>query len=206
MIAVNRRFRVPIPQGLRVGLGLALLALGVAGCAGGGSAPQTFDLSAVSDVRGRGGGRGQIVVAEPLALALFDSERVVVRTGQGGITYLPGVQWADRLPRLVQTRLVQSFENARRLGSVGRPGDRLIAAFQLNTELRAFEIREEGREAYVEVSVKLVNDRTGRIAAGQVFQARAPVGNIDGPNATAALNAAATEVFRSIITWAAGRS
>ena len=91
---------------------LALLAaLPVAAC-GGGPAPSTFDLTAPRQgLRLTGSSRSVIVVAEPTAVFALDSERIVIRTSGGELTYLPRAQWSDRLPRLVQTRLIQTFEN-----------------------------------------------------------------------------------------------
>lgn len=183
------------------GIGVAMFAL--AACSGGGNAPQTFDLVAPRGA-GLGIGGGTIVVAEPLAITVYDSERMVVRTRENGVSYLPGAQWADRLPRLVQARLIQTFENGMRGARVGRPGDRLVAAYQLNTELRRFDILEDGRVADVTISAKLVDDRSGRIIRAQVFSAQAPAAAISGPEAATALDQAAGQVFQAIARWASG--
>jgi cholesterol transport system auxiliary component len=124
---------------LRQGLMLAGLALVLAGC-GGGAPAETFDLSAAREIR-RGAVSGQLVVAEPTGLQFYDSDRIVVRDG-AAITYLKGAQWSDRLPKLVQARLVQSFENVMRVGAVGRTGERIAADRQINIEIRAFEIEK----------------------------------------------------------------
>ena len=184
----------------------AALALALALSACGGAAPGiTYDLTAPSeDLRG-GAGRGVLVVAEPIALAALDSNRLLAISGDGSLAYLPEVQWADRLPRLFQTRLIQAFENGRRLRAVGRPGDRLLPAAQLNTELRTFAIDTRSGEAVVEVSVKIVQDRSGRILAGEIFRARVPGGGTAGGSAAGALDLASQEVIRAIVRWVSAR-
>ncbi len=167
--------------------------------------PATYDLGAASDLKAAAG-RGTLVVAEPVAVSFVDSERIPIRTGDNGVAYLPGVQWPDRLPKLFQARLIQSFENARRAGSVGRPGDRLMAANQLNTDIRTFEIREASGEAVVEVTVRIVNDRSGRIVAARTFGARAPAGGFGGPDAARALDQASRRVLADIVQWTSGRA
>lgn len=184
---------------LSVVLGAALL---VAACSSG-APPATFDLTAPRDGLAAGRGRGLLVVAEPQALAAIDSNRIIVMTG-GGIAYLPDAQWSDRLPRLIQTRLIQTFENGRRIQAVGRPGDRLVPAAQLNSEIRTFGIDERTGEAVVELSVKIVNDRTGRILAGEVFSSRVPSAS-GGPAATAALDAATQNLLRDVVRWVSAR-
>lgn len=185
----------------RRGLLAGLAALGVAGC-GGGPAPVTYDLTAVRAGLRRSSGGSSIIVAEPTAIFALDSERVVVRSAAGEITYLPRSQWSDRLPRLFQARLIQSFENAGR-AAVGRPTDRLIGTAQLVADIRNFEVREATRDAFVEVAAKLVTSGSGRVSNARVFAASAPVSAIDGQGATQALDQAMASVITQIVGWAA---
>ncbi len=181
------------------------LVISLAACSGG-PAPQTYDLSPLNGtVAGRSAGSGQIVIYEPNVIALYDSERIVIRGASQGFTYLPGAQWADRLPKLVQSRLIQSFENSSRYKSVGRPGDHISASALLTTDIRAFQIDEQTREAVVEISAKLVGQGSGRIETGQVFIARAPVGTIDGAGASGALDVALRQVLSQIVSWSSRR-
>jgi cholesterol transport system auxiliary component len=60
-------------------------------------------------------------------------------------------------------------------------------------------------EAVVEISVKLVEEGAGRIAAAKIFIARAPGAADDGPSAAAALDAALGDVMGQIVMWTAGR-
>ena len=181
------------------------MVCGLAACSGGGAPSATFDLSALPAGGGLRGSNKQLVVAEPVAAQALDSERLVVRPQVGEIAYLSGAQWADRLPRLVQTRLIQSFENTRAVKLVGRPGDRLAADRTLESEIRAFEIDVKAGQAIVEITAKLLDDRSGRIVASEVFAARLPTGGTGGPAASAALDAALGQVMRAIAVWTAAR-
>lgn len=175
-------------------------ALLVAGCA---SSPLiTYDLSAPrAGVGGRAGG-AQMVVAVPTATSPLDSDRIVVRSPTEGVTLLKGAQWSDQLPQLVQSRLIQTFENGKLLRAVGRPGDRIAADYTLVSEIRRFEIDVATGEAVVEISAKLVGDRSGRIAAGRIFSARTAGSASDGAAATLALDEAMGKVLREIVAWA----
>ena len=181
-------------------LRMAAFGLLLAGCASS-AAPTTFDLIAPRDANASGRGRGLLVVAEPQALQAFDSARIVITTREGSIAYLPDAQWADRLPKLFQVRLIQTFENGSRIKAIGRPGDRLIPAAQLNSEIRQFGLDERTGEAVVEVSVKIVNDRSGRILAGKIFTQRVAGQGVTGPGATAALDVANQALLRDIVHW-----
>ncbi|MBY0612196.1 MAG: ABC-type transport auxiliary lipoprotein family protein [Beijerinckiaceae bacterium] len=185
--------------------GLFITAAGLAVSACGTPPSPTFDLSAARDIppRKRGGLSGQLIVYEPVTLAVYDSDRLVVKGRTQGLTYLPGAQWADRLPRLVQTRMIQSFENANRFKSVGRPGDQISATMVLNTEIRAFQIEEETREALVEISAKVIGQGSGQIQRAQLFTVRIPVTSIDAGGATTALDEALRQALAQIVGWTA---
>lgn len=178
----------------------------LAGCASP-NAPRAFDIAAASSFPARAGAvRGQLLVAEPKAIASLDTDRIAVRGPGGAYSYLADGAWADRLPKLLQARIIQSFENANRLRSVGRPGDRLASDWQLLADIRSFEVAAaSSAEVVVELSVKLVNDRTGRILAGRVFSARAPAGGTDAVNAARAFNEAVDGVLREIVVWSTGQ-
>jgi cholesterol transport system auxiliary component len=178
------------------------LSLPLAGCIGTASAPPAFDLSAAKEgLTGRPGTGGQLVVDEPSAIAIYDSERIVAKAIAQGMTYLPDAQWADRLPRLVQSRMVQTFENSNRFTSVGRPAEDIAPDLKLVSEIRAFEAVEESRLAIVEISAKLIGGNNGRILRGKLFGAETPLASIDGPGASAALNESLRLVLVDLVTW-----
>lgn len=181
------------------------MALTVSVGACGSASVATFDLTAPTQFpRAAGQPRGQLLVGEPASLAVLESEKIVVRPAQGAVTHLGNAQWSDRLPKLLQARIVQAFENAHRLRSVGRPGDRISGDYQLVTDLRAFQIVfVDGKAmADVEISAKVVSDRTGRIVSGRVFKARVPADQAEGPGAAQALDAAFGHVAVDIVLWA----
>jgi cholesterol transport system auxiliary component len=169
------------------------------------SAPTTYDLSAVREVSGLNRlspGGGQLLVSEPATVQVLDSDRIIVKDDAGAISFIGGGQWADRLPRLLQTRLIQTFENVGRRAAVGRPGDRIVGDYQLNTDIRAFQIMSGSGEAVVELSVKLINDKNGRVTAARIFTSRVPASAGDVGAAAAALDKAMMNALVDIVRWA----
>jgi cholesterol transport system auxiliary component len=140
-------------------------------------------------------------VAEPVAVQALEADRILVKDSSGAISFVGGAQWADRLPRLIQARLIQTFENASRIKAVSRPTDRITPDYQLTSEIRAFQIDAARNQALVEMSVKLVNDRSGRIATARVFSARSAVQTINAENAAKALDRALSSVLLQIVRW-----
>jgi cholesterol transport system auxiliary component len=178
---------------------LLAVCLPLAAC-GGGPTPTTYDLSAPRDF-GRTGGGPPMVVAEPTTVQTLDSDRVIVKDSSGALSFLGGAQWADQVPKLVQTRLVQTFENGGRLASVSRPGERIVPDLQLNTDIRSFNIDAASGSAVVEITAKLVGDKTGRIQRARLFSARVPAGAVDGGAAAQALDKALSQVLIQIVRW-----
>lgn len=176
-------------------------ALLLAGC-GGGAAPTTYDLSAPRDFGRIGGGGGVLIVAQPTTVQALDSDRLIVKDSSGALSFLGGAQWADRVPNLVQARLIQTFENGSRIAAVGRPGERIVPDLQLNIDIRSFNIDAASGQAVVEITAKLVGDRTGKIQRGRVFWARVPASAVDGAAAAQALDQALSQVLIQIARWA----
>ncbi len=180
------------------------LVLLIGGCSSG--APlATYDLTAINGLRKSGAVRGQIIVTEPVASAALETDRVLVRPQPESLAYLTGAKWSARLPALVQTRLIQSFENSRSLKAVGRPGDHLTADFDLTSEIRNFEIDVQGNQAVVEIAAKLVQDANGRVVTAKIFTARVPANANDGAEAVHALDTALGQVMGEIVVWATRR-
>ncbi|PZU91789.1 MAG: ABC transporter [Chelatococcus sp.] len=175
-------------------------ALLMAGCSG--PTPTTYDLTAPSGFGKVGGPHSAMVVAQPTTVQAIDSDRVIVKDSTGALSFVGGAQWADRVPALVQTRLVQTFENAGRIAWIARPGDRITPDVQLNTDIRAFNIDTASGTAVVEITAKIVGDRTGEIRRARVFTARVPASASDGAAAAQALDQALSQVLIDIVRWA----
>ncbi|UUP15567.1 ABC-type transport auxiliary lipoprotein family protein [Nitratireductor thuwali] len=194
---------------LRIACGLALAA-SLSGCAaipGFGPPPvDAYELSSPRVESGRRLARVQILIAEPDALKVFDGENIVVRTRDGAVQLLGGARWADNLPNIVQAKLSAAFQSTDALGGVGKPGDGLAIDYQIIPEIRAFEIRADGGEAaFVELYVRVLNDRTGVVRASQTFVASAPVSGSGNNAYFRALDAAFQVAAAEIVSWSLDR-
>lgn len=186
---------LPRPTSCLVLAGVTLVVLSA--CAGPPRA--TYDLAAVADGLPARAPRGQLAVFEPVAIEPVLTDRIVVRSNETLAT-LGGAQWVDRLPVLVQTRLVQSFENARILRGVGRSG--IVADYTLHTEIRRFELDSGKGEVVAEIFARL-SGASGQAVAGRLFSARIPVQGDDPATVAAALDASLKQVMREIVVWTA---
>ena len=182
-----------------IAAGLLASALALASCAS--APPETFDLTpAAAPIAARL--RAPLAIREPVAALDLDSQRILVRTGPDTVAYLAGAQWADRLPALVQSKLLQTFQNARQLRFIGRSGSGFAADYVMELDIRAFELDVKKSQANIDIAVKIVSASSGRVAAAQIFTASAPAAGTGGAEAATALNAALGSVMRQIAAFA----
>ncbi|MBV8425629.1 MAG: membrane integrity-associated transporter subunit PqiC [Hyphomicrobiales bacterium] len=179
---------------------LTTVSLVLSGC-GGGPPPVTFDL-AQPETGGRKAlhPKRQFVVTDPVAVQPLDSDRVLVRRPDGSLATLAHAQWSDRLPRLVQARIVQAFENAGAVGRVGIAGGAITPDVTLDVEIRVFELDAGVGQGKIELAVKLIDAVTGRTIAARVFQADM-AGDTEGPSAAGTLDRALGQILGEIIRW-----
>ncbi len=192
--------------GVRPLLALGLLAAGLSGCALR-PAPDTFDLSAqpVVTFESQKALRSQLLVPTPSAIQVLNNRGIVVRLGGAELRYLAGAQWSDQLPVVIQAQLVAGLENTGLFAGVGMPGQGLAIDYQVVVEVREFAINAAGPgSANVELSVKLLDDRTGVVRAQRLFKASVPVSAAASSNVlVAALDDAFSKVQSEIVSWIA---
>lgn len=191
-------------KALRLGVAFAA-AFGLSACASiiPKSPDNIYDLAAPESIGPTSGTRLQILVPEPNALKSLDTERIAARPSGIEYAYLPKAVWTDRLPKLLQSRLMETLQNTGRVKAVGVPGQGLLIDYQIVMDIRSFEIA--GNEAVVSFNVNLMNDRNGRVRATRIIDARAPVSGSTNDDYVEALNAAMNAAFSEIATWVLAR-
>jgi phospholipid/cholesterol/gamma-HCH transport system substrate-binding protein len=141
----------------------------------------------------------QLVVLDPTALAALDTERVQSASANGAFANLPDAQWSDALPKLVQTKILRSVEDAGRFSGVSRPLEGLAADLQLVLDIRKFQLAANGT-ADVEFGCKIVAGN-GRIIATRVFRAAVAAEAASAPAAVAALDRAFGQAGSDLVAW-----
>ncbi len=184
------------------------LLLMPAGCVGllAGPAPQLYRVAAVAAFPpGLPHVGAQVLVALPQAPEGLDTRRIALSRSPLSLDYFADAEWTDRLSGLVQTALVESFENSRAIPAVGRDTAGLRADFVLRSQIRHFEAEYgagNGPPTIVAAMlVKLVRVPAGAIVATAAFTARQPAAANTMPAIIAAFNAALGRVVRSIVVW-----
>jgi len=144
---------------------------------------------------------GLVFVPEPTALVVFDTQKILIRRAAEGTLPLGNAQWSDSLPKLLQAKVIQAFENAGYEGAISRPLDGVTPDYQLLLDIRGFEVWAEATpKARVELSAKILAEG-GRIAGSQTFRATAPAGANHAAGAVKGLSEAFGEVVTKMLPW-----
>jgi cholesterol transport system auxiliary component len=187
----------------------SVLILTLAGCSGllgGGGPAHLYRLTPKStyppDLPHRS---VQLLVDEPLAPAGLDKSRIALSRSPVSIDYFADSEWTDRAPLLVQTAILQSFENTRAITAIDRESVGLRADFILKTELRHFEAvydsSEGPPEIWVAVNVRLVNPSSREVVAQTSFERRRRASANDVPSVVSAFDEALGGVMKDIVVW-----
>ncbi|WP_259345154.1 ABC-type transport auxiliary lipoprotein family protein [Candidatus Liberibacter sp.] len=143
----------------------------------------------------------QLFISEPVALKALDSENIVVRYSPTEIQYLINSQWSDKLPRMVQSKLIASFENDGRLLAISKPSQGMIADYQISSTIRSFEIDLLRNKAVIDISVKLIGFRNGIVKAQKIFHIEEQLEKDNKMYFIKSLNLGFARISSEIIKW-----
>ncbi|HYM31182.1 MAG TPA: ABC-type transport auxiliary lipoprotein family protein [Candidatus Cybelea sp.] len=202
--------RTPTQRGIdRRSLFLSLTGLALSGCAnlpGLGPAPNVYELAPKTtfnlDLKPV---TWQLEVDEPLADGGLDTNRIALKTTPFELKYFADSRWIERAPKMVQTLLVESFENTGRIVGVGRQSVGLRADYTLKSELRQFQaefIKDSKLPTIrVRLNVKLVKEPRDEIIAFQNFEYTLVSEHDDIQTVVATFNETINKVLRQVVEW-----
>lgn len=188
----------------------SVLVLALAGCSGlfGGGAPaRLYRVTPKSSYPPALPRRSmQLLIDVPLAPAGLDTARIALTRSAVSIDYFADSEWTDRAPLLVQTALVQSFENSKAITAIDRDSAGLRADFVLKPEIRHFEAVYDSPngppEVWVAINVRLVNPADREVVAQTSFENRRRASANDMPSIIWAFDETLGAVMKDIVVWA----
>lgn len=147
----------------------------------------------------------QLVIEELVAAGGLDTARIATRRSPTEINYFANARWTERAPKMVQTLLVESFENSERIVAVGRQAIGLRSDFNLKAELREFQAEYfDGATiptVRVTVNAKLVTQPRQEIVASKTFESTRQAGEDSMTAIVRAFDEALGKVMKDIVQW-----
>ena len=144
--------------------------------------------------------KGQLAIPEPTAVAMLETQRMLfspMKDYPGFADFL----WADSIPKLLQARLIESFENYDIAHAPLRTPDIGQVDFQLLIDVRRFRIAtDQDPAAEIGWSARIV-DKDGKVIASRLFEERQKFDKIEPAAAVAAFNDAFGRLAKDLIDW-----
>lgn len=146
----------------------------------------------------------QLAVEVPVTAANLNTGRIAINMTPTSSDYYAKTAWTDRAPLMVQTRIVDSFENSHRIIAVARESIGLRANYVLLPDLRNFEAMYfyGGTPiAHVRIVVKLVRMPDRQIIGEATFERCVRARSDKIPKVVEAFDQALGSVIKQLVTW-----
>lgn len=146
----------------------------------------------------------QLVVETPTAAAYINTSRIALAMTPTSADYYARAAWTDRAPLMVQTLMVESLENSRRIVGVGRDPLAVRPTYVLQSELREFQAEYfHGKPPLVHVRIvaRLVRQSDRQIVASRGFERCVRAGSDQVPVVVQAFDEALGGVLKGLVAW-----
>lgn len=184
---------------------LMLLPLILAGCLLGGQGSSisllapTLSLTHDSDAEPVD---WSVQVQRPVADAMRDSDRLLVRRSASRLQVYTTAVWLDSVPDMLQSLLVQSLSDSERFDGVARTGG-IRTRYSLALEVRHFEAVDEDGQMSIDIvlGANLVHQRSARSVANRTFRAGGPIPSNNLDDIVHGFEQALEAVVPELIDW-----
>lgn len=158
----------------------------------------------------------QLLVDTPVAPASLNTSRIALQDSPIDLRYFIRAHWSDVAPKMVQTLLVESFENSGGIVGVGRDAIGLRSDFILKTDMREFQaeyaeslgeqngVMSESAAAptvRVRLNAKLVRMPDRVIVSTQTFERSIPATRNTMESIVGAFDEALGKVLKQVVLW-----
>ncbi len=147
----------------------------------------------------------QLTVDVPIAEASLNTARIALKRTPVSVEYYERANWIDSAPIMVQTLLVESFENSKRIMGVGRQSIGIRSDYTLITDLREFHAeyyRAGIPEARVRLNAKLVRMPERVIVGVTTVEKLQEAAGTDIESVVEAFDTALGKTMKRIVEWA----
>ena len=143
---------------------------------------------------------GHLAIPEPTAVAMLQTQRMLFFPAREVPAFADFV-WADSIPKLLQARLIEGFENFDLDHAPLRTPDIGQADFQLLIDVRRFRIAADTEPAAeIGLSGRIV-DKDGKVIASRLFEVSQKFDRLEPAAAVAAFDDAFGRIAKEMIVW-----
>ena len=146
----------------------------------------------------------QLLLEPPLTNASIDTTRIGLQRSATSVQFYARASWSDRAPQMVQTLMIESFENSGRIIAVGRDSIALRADYILKSDLREFQAEYMGApnpRVHITVIARLVKMPRRAIIGSEKFEAVVEARTDTMEAIIAAFDQALGKVLKRLVEW-----
>jgi phospholipid/cholesterol/gamma-HCH transport system substrate-binding protein len=144
--------------------------------------------------------KGQLAIPEPTAVVMLETQRILFSPARDYPGFA-GAQWADSIPKLLQARLIESFENYDIGHAPLRSTDGVQVDDQLVIDVRRFQVTTDSEPAAdIALSARIL-DKDGKVVASRLFQQSRKLDKVEPAAAVAAFSDAFGRIAKDVIAW-----
>lgn len=147
-------------------------------------------------------------ITRPASVGHLAGRRIAVLPPDGRLSVYQGASWNDPAPLLVRNRLLDVFQADTRLTALSSDDRILQADFEIDSDLRAFQVEYHDNgtpHAVLRLDVRLVRTDTGRIVASRRFDLQQPLAGTSVEQAVQALGQTSDALALAVRDWANGQ-
>jgi phospholipid/cholesterol/gamma-HCH transport system substrate-binding protein len=144
--------------------------------------------------------KSKLVIPEPTAVIKLDTQRFLFSPAKEYPGFAEAI-WADSIPKLLQAKLLESFENYDIAHAPLRSMDGVQGDYQLLIDIRRFQIATDPEPAAdIGLSARILT-KDGKVVAARLFQDTQRLDKIEPAAASAAFNDAFGRIAKDMIAW-----
>ncbi len=146
----------------------------------------------------------QLLLEQPLTNASIDTTRIGLQRSSTSVEFYARASWSDRAPQMIQTLMIESFENSERIIAVGRDSVALRADYILKTDLREFQAKYMGGpnpRVHVSMIARLVKMPRRAIIGAEKFEAEVEAEADTMKAIIEAFDYALGKVLKRLVEW-----
>lgn len=168
---------------------------------------QAFELRPVAQqVRAARRLPTHLTVELPTTSGALMNDRVLIRPNTVEAGYLPGAQWTDEVPGMVQTMIVRTLNGSKGYEYVGREplglnGDYALLIELLDLQAEIVPGDPETVMTRLTMTAQVVREQDARVISNARFAATSPAASDNAADVINALNTAANQIMPRLTRW-----
>ena len=144
-------------------------------------------------------------IEHPKTTGGLQSRKIAMRPDSHQIEYISGARWIEPLPAMLQTLILESFENSGKFKYVGRQTTSLNADYLLLSEVRDFHLMRNDvtlkRKIVIKIRVTLVDRWKKNVLHETTIIEQHPVKNLKMESVIAGFDQATQNMLQKLTRW-----